>query len=83
MDRVPIGKPTVPEIVYGFGISASYEGYDFSIFMQGVARTSFFINPNDISPFVNERNALNVIADNHWSINNPDPNAFWPRLSTY
>ena len=83
LDRVPIGKPTVPEIVYGFGISASYKGYDFSIFMQGVARTSFFINPSDISPFVNERNALNVIADNHWSINNPDPNAFWPRLSTY
>ena len=24
-----------------------------------------------------------MIADNHWSINNPDPNAFWPRLSTY
>ena len=64
LDRVPIGKPTVPEIVYGFGISASYKGYDFSIFMQGVARTSFFINPSDISPFVNERNALNVIADN-------------------
>ena len=83
LDRVPIGKPTVPEIVYGFGVSASYRGYDFSIFMQGVARTSFFINPNDISPFVNERNALNVIANNHWSINNPDPNAFWPRLSTY
>ena len=83
LDRVPIGKPTVPEIVYGFGVSASYKGYDFSIFMQGVARTSFFINPNDISPFVNERNALDVIADNHWSINNPDPNAFWPRLSTY
>jgi TonB-linked SusC/RagA family outer membrane protein len=83
LDRVPIGKPTVPEIVYGFGVSASYKGYDFSVFMQGVARTSFFINPNDISPFVNERNALDVIADNHWSINNPDPNAFWPRLSTY
>ena len=83
LDRVPIGKPTVPEIVYGFGVSASYKGYDFSVFMQGVARTSFFINPNDISPFVNERNALNVIANNHWSINNPDPNAFWPRLSTY
>ena len=83
LDRVPIGKPTVPEIVYGFGVSASYKGYDFSVFMQGVARTSFFINPNEISPFVNERNALDVIADNHWSINNPDPNAFWPRLSTY
>jgi TonB-linked SusC/RagA family outer membrane protein len=83
LDYVPIGKPEVPEIVYGFGVSASYKGYDFSVFMQGVARTSFFIKPNDISPFVNERNALDVIADNHWSINNPDPNAFWPRLSTY
>ena len=42
LDRVPIEKPTVPEIVYGFGVSASYKGYDFSVFMQGVARTSFY-----------------------------------------
>ena len=82
-DQVPIGKPTVPEIVYGFGVSAVYKNFDFSLFMQGSARSSFFINPNDISPFVNERNALSIIANNHWSENNPDPNAFWPRLSTY
>jgi hypothetical protein len=49
--------------------------------MQGAARTSFLIEPSTISPFVNERNALAVIANNHWSENNPDPNAFWPRLS--
>ena len=82
-DEVPIGRPNVPEIVYGFGFSAKYKNFDFSAFMQGVARTSFLINPNDISPFVNERNALSIIADNHWSENNPNPNAFWPRLSTY
>lgn len=82
-DQTPIGKPTVPEIVYGFGVSAVYKNLDFSIFMQGSAGSSFFINPNDISPFVNERNALSIIANNHWSENNPDPNAFWPRLSTY
>mgnify|MGYP003309935899 CR=1 FL=1 len=82
-DMTAIGSPQVPEIIYGFGISAGYRDFDLSIFMQGAAKVSFFINPNDISPFVNERNALNVIADNHWSINNPDPNAFWPRLSTY
>lgn len=82
-DEVPIGRPNVPEIVYGFGFSAKYKAFDFSVFMQGVARTSFLINPNDISPFVNERNALSIIADNHWSENNPNPNAFWPRLSTY
>lgn len=82
-DQVPIGRPNVPEIVYGFGFSAKYKAFDFSVFMQGVARTSFFINPADISPFVNERNALSIIADNHWSENNPDPNSFWPRLSTF
>ncbi|MGK0323941.1 MAG: TonB-linked SusC/RagA family outer membrane protein, partial [Polaribacter sp.] len=83
LDQAPIGRPNVPEIVYGFGVSAVYKNLDFSVFMQGSARSSFFINPNDISPFVNERNALSIIADNHWSENNPNPNAFWPRLSTY
>ncbi len=82
-DRTAIGSPQVPEIIYGFGISAGYRDFDLSVFMQGAAKVSFFINPNDISPFVNERNALSVIADNYWSENNPNPNAFWPRLSTY
>lgn len=83
LDQTPIGKPTVPEIVYGFGFSMGYKNIDFSLFMQGVAKTSFFIQPQSIAPFVNERNALTVISDNYWSENNPDPNAFWPRLSTY
>jgi hypothetical protein len=25
---------------------------------------------------------LSYIADNHWSVNNPDIHSFWPRLST-
>ncbi len=82
-DQVPIGRPTVPEIVYGFGLSVKYKAFDFSVFMQGVARSSFLIKPDEISPFVDERNALSIIANNHWSENNPNPNAFWPRLSTY
>ncbi|ASB48553.1 SusC/RagA family TonB-linked outer membrane protein [Alkalitalea saponilacus] len=81
-DRVPIGFPTVPEIIYGFGITAGYKGIDASFFFQGSARSSFMIAPDGIAPFVNERNALNIIADNHWSDFNPDPYAFWPRLST-
>ena len=82
LDMVPIGKPYIPEIVYGFGFSAGYKNFDFSMFVQGTARTSFFIQPENISPFVNERNALSIIANNYWSENNPNPNAFWPRLST-
>lgn len=80
-DMVPIGYPTVPEIIYGFGSSMGYKNIDFSFFFQGSARSSFFIDPTSISPFVGERNALKVIADNHWSDDNPDPNAFWPRMS--
>lgn len=82
LDQAPIGKPYVPEIVYGFGFTVGYKAFDFSMFMQGAARTSFFIEPDKISPFINERNALTIVANNHWSENNPDPYAFWPRLST-
>ncbi|HEX7845990.1 MAG TPA: TonB-dependent receptor, partial [Chitinophagaceae bacterium] len=32
LDMAPIGYPTSPEIIYGFGISAKYKGIDFSTF---------------------------------------------------
>ena len=82
LDMVPIGFPTVPEIVYGFGVSSGFRDVDLSFFFQGIGRESFFIDPATIAPFINERNALDIIADNHWSYDNPDPYAFWPRLST-
>ena len=63
-------------------MSAGYKNFDFSFFFQGAGNSSFFIEPDNIAPFINERNALKVIANNHWSDNNPDPHAFWPRLST-
>lgn len=82
LDRVPIGEPFVPEIIYGFGASMGYKNFDFSFFFQGAGKSSFFIDPNSIAPFVNERNALRVVTNNNWTENNPDPYAFWPRLST-
>jgi hypothetical protein len=83
LDMVPIGYPTVPEIVYGFGASMGYRNFDLSFFFQGIARESFFIDAVSIAPFIEERNALSIIASDHWSEDNPDPYAFWPRLSTY
>lgn len=90
-DMVPIGYPTTPEIVYGFGGTAGFKNFDISAFFQGSARTSFFINPRNISPFVlnydddintyAQNGLLNVIADSHWSEENRDIYAFWPRLS--
>ena len=84
-DMVPIGYPTVPEIIYGTGISMGYKGVDFSCFFQGSARSSFMINSSNITPFINngQRGLLQYIADDHWSETNRDIYAFWPRLSAH
>lgn len=84
-DMVPIGYPTVPEIIYGGGFTVGYKAFDLNVFFQGSARSSFFINPSDITPFVNQgqRGILQYIADDHWSETNRDIYAFWPRLSDY
>ncbi|NDV65279.1 TonB-dependent receptor [Bacteroides sp. 224] len=97
-DQVFLGYPNQPEITYGFGVSAGYKGFDLSVFFQGNARVSFFLEPNKIAPFIDltgqekndlgidsnlttVNNLLAVIADDHWSEDNRNSYAFWPRLS--
>jgi len=85
-DMVPLGNPQQPEIIYGFGTSVGFKRFDFSFYFQGSARSSFFINPSNIQPFYlnagYQNNLLQVIADNHWSEDNRNMYALWPRLST-
>jgi TonB-linked SusC/RagA family outer membrane protein len=92
-DRVEIGLPTTPEIIYGFGISSGYKNVDFNCFFQGSGRSSFFIDPARISPFTQPGSdefggkkgntaLLQFIADSHWSEENQDVYALWPRLSS-
>jgi len=81
LDRVPIGNPTAPEIVYGFGLSAGLKGFDASFFFQGAANSSFWIDTQKTSPFVNEQQLLKAWSDDYWSENNRDVYAKWPRLS--
>lgn len=81
-DKVPIGYPTTPEIVYGFGFSMGYKNFDVSAFFQGLARESFWIDADSTAPFINERALLQVYADDHWSESDRDLYAIWPRLST-
>jgi TonB-linked SusC/RagA family outer membrane protein len=95
-DQVPIGFPTTPEIIYGFGVSAGYRNFDISVFFQGSARSSFWIDAQQTAPFVNRssgdvdnvlhpfttnRALLQYWADDHWSETNRDIYALWPRLS--
>ena len=80
-DKAPIGNPTLPEIIYGFGFSASYKGFDISTFFQGLAKESFWVDPVVTSPFQNQTQVLKAYADNYWTVERPDQNALWPRLS--
>ncbi|MDR1864597.1 MAG: TonB-dependent receptor [Bacteroidales bacterium] len=82
-DVVPMGYPFVPEVQYGFGLSGGYKQFDLSFFFQGNARVSFFISPAEIAPFVDRRNAPEIVARDSWSETHPDVHAFWPRLATY
>jgi TonB-linked SusC/RagA family outer membrane protein len=80
-DKVPIGNPTLPEIVYGFGFSMGYKSFDVSAFFQGLGNESFWINPVATSPFQNSTQVLKAYADSYWSEDHRDVNALWPRLS--
>jgi TonB-linked SusC/RagA family outer membrane protein len=96
-DMVPIGYPTVPEIIYGIGPAINYKQWDFGFMFQGAARSSFFIDPVKTAPFIEfagydrfgnmipgtglQSGELQVIHDDHWSEENRDAYALWPRLS--
>lgn len=82
LDRVPIGYPTDPEIIYGLGFSAGFKGIDFSCFFQGSAYSSFWINQNgSTSPFVNGNQVLKAYANSYWSEEHRNIYAIQPRLS--
>ncbi|PUZ24959.1 SusC/RagA family TonB-linked outer membrane protein [Chitinophaga parva] len=81
LDKVPIGFPTDPEMVYGFGVSVGYRSFDVSAFFQGQSRSSFILNSTTTAPFAGDNALLKAYADHHWSEDNRDIYALWPRLS--
>jgi len=92
LDQVPIGFPTSPNIVYGFGLSMGFKGVDFSCFFQGLSQESFWIDVGNTSPFATsieegtgrklKNQLLQAYAEDFWSESNRNPYALWPRLST-
>jgi len=90
LDRVPIGYPTVPEIIYGFGASFGYKSFDISAFFQGLGNESLFLNYSQTGPFfsnnsgdlIGNNQLTQFVADSYWSEESRDIYATWPRLST-
>ena len=77
------GNPTVPEIIYGFGFSLKYKGFDCSAFFQGQGKVSILMY--NYHPFATAATPgsglMQLIADEHWSEDDPNPKALYPRLS--
>lgn len=84
-DKVAIGYTTVPEINYGFGVSAAWHGFDASVFFTGVAHVTRIISGQLL--FGASYNIMSLgqvyedVAVNHWTKANPNPNAEYPRIS--
>lgn len=62
-DQIAIGYTNLPEIMYGFGATAQWKNWDFNVFFQGAARTSFFLSGSSVKSLFSsgnlERSAVN------------------------
>ncbi len=82
-DRVAIGHPRAPEIMYGFGGTVGYKAFELSTFFSGVANTSLFVDGPSMYAFtmgLGTHNILKEYYDNRWTPENPD--GYYPGVIT-
>ena len=84
LDQTAIGYGSVPRMVYGLSLGGGFKGFDLSLFFQGTAQVDFNYASTYTTPFPNGNTYGNPYTTmlNRWTVANPDPNAFYPRLST-
>ena len=81
-DVTYIGFPETPRVTYGFSGFVNISIFEFSFAFQGSGKRSFFMDPSELSPFVDDHAMLTAIYKDHWSEDNMIRKPFWPRLST-
>ena len=87
-DRVPIGRSSTPEMMFGLNIGAEWKGIDFSMLWQGAALFDVnlcgmyanvgYDNTFYTKPFYCDGNTPYYLVENSWRPDNPD--AEYPRL---
>ncbi len=82
-DRQAIGYGPYPEMIYGFGVTASYKNLTFGAFFQGAENVDIILGGEGFVPFQQGSERGNLLSNirESWTEANPDPNAFYPRLS--
>ncbi|MCW9706482.1 SusC/RagA family TonB-linked outer membrane protein [Fodinibius salsisoli] len=82
-DRKKIARGDVPYLTLGSGITLGYKAFDLQAFFQAQFGSEDQINGYGIHPFQGGggRGNIYAIATDRWTEENPDPNAFYPRLA--
>lgn len=82
-DRVAIGYARTPELMFGFGGTVAYKGWDLTLNFTGAARTSTFLDVEGMWPFQLEYPNYNVMReyyDNRWVSGADNSNAKYPAV---
>ena len=78
-DLVLLGT-TAPRYLFGVNLGASWKGFDFSAFFQGVGKRSYRANPESVAPLlVTWKQAMGIHSD-YWTPEHT--NALFPRPYT-
>lgn len=78
-DKQILGS-TIPRYTYSLNISLKYKNVDFQTFLQGVGKVDGYITGSGNVPFNMSGTAFDYHKD-RWTIENPNPNAMFPRLA--
>ena len=69
---------TSPRYSFGINLGASWKGFDFSAFLQGVGKRNMILYPRNVIPFIESwRYPFDNYRDNYWTPENRD--AQFPR----
>ena len=79
-DRKIIGN-RFPKYSFGANLNAKYKGFDFSLLLQGVAGVDNLITGYQGNAFLHGSSPQQWMYEGRWTVENPDPNAAYPRLS--
>ena len=82
-DQTYISRGDVPTTVYGFGFTLAWKDLSIGMMFQGTAGAERVLNGSSINPFNGGGGTGNLYTniDDRWTEENPDQNAFYPRLS--
>ena len=82
-DQTYISRGDVPTTVYGFGFTIGWKDLSVGMMFQGVAGAERVLNGSSVNPFNGGGGSGNLYSNigDRWTEENPDQNAFYPRLS--